>query len=98
MVTGFNGLGEKMTIQISKVLMPKACISCQEFCPKGFTKDEYSSFEKRFNKPKPKTQYGQCGKTNNSVFATEICTGYQQEPNADVFEVTNRPKPKQQVL
>ena len=86
-----------MTIQISKVLMPKACISCQAFCPKGYAEDQHSPFITKFDRPKPKTQYGQCGKTNNSVFATEICTGYQQEPNADVFAVTNRPQPKQQV-
>ncbi|KAA1154923.1 hypothetical protein EU510_02095 [Pseudoalteromonas sp. FUC4] len=86
-----------MTIQISKVLMPKACISCQAFCPKGFSEDQYSLFITKFDKPAPKTQYGQCGKSNNSVFATEICNGYQQEPNADVFAVTNRLQPKQQV-
>tara|TARA_B110000196_G_C20782122_1_gene491543 strand:+ start:268 stop:534 length:267 start_codon:yes stop_codon:yes gene_type:complete len=82
-------------IQISKVLMPKACISCQAFCPKGYAEDQHSPFTSTFGLPKPRTQYGQCGKTNNSVFATEICTGYQQEPNADVFAVTNRPQPKQ---
>jgi hypothetical protein len=85
-----------MTIQISKVLMPKACISCQAFCPKGYAEDQHSPFISRFGLPKPRTQYGQCGKTNNSVFATEICTGYQQEPSANVFTVTNRPQPKQQ--
>ncbi|WMS91368.1 hypothetical protein [Pseudoalteromonas sp. HL-AS1] len=86
-----------MTIQISKVLMPMACISCQAFCPKGFAEDQHSPFITKFDKPKPKTQYGQCGKNNNSVFATEICNGYQQEPNANVFTVTNRTQPKQQV-
>lgn len=86
-----------MTIQISKVEMPKACISCKKFCPKGFAKDEYSPFEKPFNKPMPKTQYGKCEKTKSSVFATEICIGYEQEPNADVFDVSNRPEPKEQV-
>ena len=93
MDTGFNGVGEEMTIQISKVLMPMACISCQAFCPKGYSEDQQSPFITKFDKPAPKTQYG---KTNNSVFATEICTGYQQELNADVFAVTNRPQPKQQ--
>ena len=83
-----------MTIQISKVLMPEACISCQAFCPKGYAEDQYSPFITKLGKPKSKTQYGQCGKTNNSVFATEICTDYQQEPNADVFAVTNRSQPK----
>ena len=86
-----------MTIQISKVLMPKACISCQALCPKGYAEDQRSLFITKFDKPAPKTQYGQCGKTNNSVFATDICTGYLQEPNANVFAVTGRPQPKQQV-
>ncbi|MBB1368681.1 hypothetical protein H5154_20280 [Pseudoalteromonas sp. SR44-5] len=85
-----------MTIQISKVDMPKACISCQAFYPKGYAEDHLSPFITKFDKAKPKTQYGQCGKTNNSVFATEICTGYQQEPNADVFTVINRAEPKHQ--
>ena len=85
-----------MTFQISKVLMPKACISCQAFCPKGYAEDQHSPFITKFDKLASKTQYGQCGETNNSVFATEICSGYQQEPNADVFTVTNRPQPKQQ--
>ncbi|MBH0051425.1 hypothetical protein [Pseudoalteromonas sp. SWYJZ19] len=83
-----------MTIQISKVFMLRACISCQAFCPKCYAEDQRSPFITKLDKPKPKTQYGQCGKTNNSVFASEICTGYQQEPNADVFAVTNRPQPK----
>ncbi|MDI3246901.1 hypothetical protein [Pseudoalteromonas agarivorans] len=42
-----------MTFQISKVLMPKACISCQAFCPKGYAKDQYSPFITKFDKPKP---------------------------------------------
>ncbi|MEM5511849.1 hypothetical protein WNY79_02990 [Pseudoalteromonas sp. AS84] len=87
-----------MTIRISKVLMPKACISCQAFCPKGYAEDQHSPFITKFDKPAPKTQYGQCRKSNNSVFATEICIGYQQEPNADVFAVTNRLELKQQEI
>ncbi len=86
-----------MTIQISKVLMARACMSCQAFCQNGYAENQHSPFITKFDKPAPKTQYGQCGKTDNSVFATEICTGYQQEPNANVFTVTNRPQPKQQV-
>lgn len=33
--------------------MPKACISCQAFCPKGYAKDQYSPFITKFDKPKP---------------------------------------------
>lgn len=78
-------------MEISKVEMPKACISCQTFCPKGYAEDKYSPFVARFNKPKPKTQYGRCESQQRDVFATELCGQYEQEPNAIVFEVKNRP-------
>ena len=78
-------------MEISKVELPKACISCQAFRVKGFAEDKYSPFVARFNKPEPKTQYGRCESSGNDVFVTEICERYQQEPNTIVFVVKNRP-------
>lgn len=61
-------------IQISKVGMPKACISCQSFICKGFALNENGK----------KAKYGSCSKLNKGVFAAEVCSNYKQEPDAEV--------------
>ena len=61
-------------IEISKVGMPKACISCQSFTCKGFALNENGK----------KAKYGICSKLNKDVYAVEVCRSYKQEPDAEV--------------
>lgn len=61
-------------MEISKVGMPKACISCQNFTCKGFA----------INSDSKKAKYGSCSKLNKGVFAAEVCSNYKQEPDAEV--------------
>lgn len=61
-------------IEISKVGMPKACISCQSFTCKGLA----------INEDGKKAKYGSCSKLNKSAFAVEVCNNYKQEPDVEV--------------
>lgn len=83
------------TVTISKVSMPKACVSCQHFQHIGRCADEYSPHKTSWGARKLNTKYGQCHHHLIEVFATELCKQFKQEPDADVFPVENRPKPKE---
>lgn len=61
-------------MEISKLGMPKACISCQNFTCKGFA----------FNDQDKKAKYGNCSKLNKRVFASDICKQYLKEFDADI--------------
>jgi len=61
-------------MEISKVGMPKACISCQNFTCKGFASNGNGK----------KAKYGSCSKLNKGVYAVEVCSNYKQEPDAEL--------------
>lgn len=79
-------------IQISKVGMPMACISCQNFKCTGFV--FAPSKKKTLAEVKPykqqKTRVGICSVNNEKKLAKEFCRNYSQEPDADVRAI-NKP-------
>lgn len=80
-----------------KIEMPKACISCTSYEPKGKKEDKHTPFAQTiFYSQTKRVQYGQCNKHCKDVFCTEICSGYEQDDLVDVFEVANRPEPMNQ--
>ena len=85
-----------MTIPRTKIGMPKACISCTRYEHLGYDKDEHCPFPKPFaSSPQPtKTPYGLCGLHDAEVFATQLCSNYQPEPDAAPYTVENRPSPR----
>lgn len=77
-----------------KIALPKACISCTSYEPKGKKEDPHTPFRESILYSQTKrVQYGQCNKHCKDVFCTEICTNYNQDDLVDVFEVDNRKKP-----
>ncbi len=83
------------TVSISKISMPKACVSCQHFKHLGRCADEYSPHKTSWGERKLNTKYGKCSIHLTEVFATELCKQFSQEPDAEVFPVENRPEPKE---
>lgn len=77
-----------------KITLPKACISCTNYEPKGKKEDPHTPFSERILYSKTmRVQYGQCNKHCKEVFCTEICNAYEQDELVDVVEVGNRPEP-----
>lgn len=79
-----------------KIGMPKACASCTKYQHRGYDEDEYCPFQKRsalYDQP-TKTPYGRCQQHGIEVFATQICSNYDQEPHAVALPVENRPYPR----
>ena len=83
------------TVTISKISMPKACVSCVHFKHLGRCADKYSPHKPSWGDKIATTKYGKCSRHMTEVFATELCKQFSQEPDAEVFPVENRPEPKE---
>ena len=78
---------------MSRISMPKACISCDHYQHKGRKKDVVCPYGTKWDKVE-RTQFGGCSKNVCDVFATQICTSFTYPVDLmDVHEVPNRTFP-----
>ncbi len=75
--------------------MPAACLSCIHYQHKGFDHDSHCPFgSDEIGRPHTRTHYGTCSKHRCEVFGTQICNGYECDPQILSFPVANRPEPR----
>lgn len=75
--------------------MPAACLSCVHYEHKGFDEDDHCPFGRdHTGRTHTRTHYGTCSKHRCEVFGTQICNGYECDPQILSFPVANRPEPR----